>query len=107
MVFVLTGYNRNSKFDLVANGPKTAQKLRIERRSRMGALQFLQVELTEAGASIPLVVVSNARTTKGSQSGRLRGRRGIDTVAGGDPCTQCSCECEDAKSRGRSSANLV
>jgi len=29
MVVVLTGYNRNSKFDLVANGSKVAQKVRI------------------------------------------------------------------------------
>jgi hypothetical protein len=40
MVVVLTGYNRNSKFDLVANGPRAAQKLRIAPRSRMGALHF-------------------------------------------------------------------
>jgi hypothetical protein len=40
MVVVLTGYNRNSKFDLVANGPKAAQKVRIGPRLRGGVLEF-------------------------------------------------------------------
>jgi hypothetical protein len=41
MVVVLTGYNRNSKFDLVANAPKAAQNLRIAPALLMGAAQFL------------------------------------------------------------------
>jgi len=38
MVVVLTGYNRNSKFDLVANGPKAAQNICIGQWLRIGAL---------------------------------------------------------------------
>jgi hypothetical protein len=40
MLVVPTGYNRNSKRDLVANAPKAAQKLRIAPLLRIGALQF-------------------------------------------------------------------
>jgi hypothetical protein len=40
MVVVLTGINRNSKRDLVANGPKAAQKVCTGLRSRIGATQF-------------------------------------------------------------------
>jgi len=38
MVVVLTGYNRNSKFDLIANGLKVAQNLCIAPPLRLGAL---------------------------------------------------------------------
>jgi hypothetical protein len=40
MLVVLTGYNRNSKFDLVANAPKAAQKLRIASLLRLFAVRF-------------------------------------------------------------------
>ena len=64
---VLTGYNRNSKFDLVANGLKAAQKLRIGRLLRDGGLvdsdQLIGTEIERV--HIPLWFW-NARTTKGS-----------------------------------------
>jgi len=40
MVVVLTGYNRNSKFDLVANGVRVAQNIRIATLLRVDALRF-------------------------------------------------------------------
>jgi len=40
MLVVLTGYNRNSKFDLVANAPKAAQNLRITPLLRLFAVRF-------------------------------------------------------------------
>jgi len=41
MVVVLTGSNRNSKRDLVANGLKAAQKLRIAGLLRVDAVAIL------------------------------------------------------------------
>jgi hypothetical protein len=40
MLVVLTGYNRNSNFDLVANAPNAAQKLRIALDLRCDGMQF-------------------------------------------------------------------
>jgi hypothetical protein len=39
MVVVFTGYNRNSKFDLVANGLRVAQNLSIAPLLRVEAAQ--------------------------------------------------------------------
>jgi hypothetical protein len=49
MVVMLTGYNRNSKFDLIANGSEGAQNLRIGPLLRADAGNLEWVDRSEKG----------------------------------------------------------
>jgi hypothetical protein len=66
MLFVLTGYNRNSKFDLVANGPRVAQNLRIAPLLGVDAVQFWLGRSAGKEGYIQSIVVLGRLRSRGS-----------------------------------------